>query len=158
MEYALHQALIPCVSVSKHPAGTGCVVAWSFFPTVRRAWGRASVHSDVTFSGVDTVDSSCVSYTYICTYIHYITLHYIAFTFAFTLHYINYIHTFNYIHYITLHYITLHYITSYNIHYITFHSIPLHSIPYHTIHTYMILYSCYYCMQSKIVNWFIERN
>ena len=41
-------------------------------------------------------------YTYIDTYIHYITLHCITFHYI-TLHW--------YIHYITLHYITLHYIT-----------------------------------------------
>ena len=118
--------LIPCVSVSKHPAGTGCVVAWSFFPTVRRAWGRASVHSDVTFSGVDTVDSSCVSYTYVCTYIHYITLHYI------TLHCIA-------LHYITLHYTTIHtYIIT--LHYISLHCITLYCIALHYMTLHYITY------------------
>ena len=62
-------------------------------------------------------------YTYIHTYIHYITLHYIN----------TYIHTYRHtdLHYITLHYIP--YIHTYiTYHYIPYHTIPHHTIPYHT--------------------------
>ena len=84
---------------------------------------------------------SCVNivyvYTYIHihTYIHNITLHYIALH-CITLHYI----TLPYLtlHYITLPYITLHYITYiqtyiHTLHYITLHCIALHCIALHYI-------------------------
>ena len=66
-------------------------------------------------------------YTYIHTYIHYITLHYIT------------------LHYITLHYTTLHYTT---LHYTTLHYITLHYITY--IHTYIYIYTNYYSVYEYI--------
>ena len=70
----------------------------------------------------------CV-YTYIRTYIHYITLHYIYIT----LHYItlNYIalHYITYLHYITLHCIALQ-LHCIALHYVTLHYIALHYITY----------------------------
>ena len=75
-------------------------------------------------------------YTYINTYIHYITLHHTTLHYI-TLHYttLHYI-TLHYttLHYITLHYTTLHYIT---LHYTTLHYITLHYITLHYIHTYI---------------------
>ena len=81
-------------------------------------------------------------YTYINTYIHYITSHYITLHYT-TLHYITLHYTT--LHYITLHYTTLHYITLHytTLHYITLHYTTLHYITLHytTLHYITLHYT-----------------